>query len=63
VKDPVYTGALCAPGYVCQNGPSGSLDCMKWCKIGGGGCAAGQTCTVLPGGAVTVGSVSYGVCS
>lgn len=57
------SGALCAPGYVCQNGPTGGLDCMKWCKIGGSDCAAGQTCAALAAGMVTVAGVDYGVCN
>ncbi|MBI2390689.1 MAG: hypothetical protein HYV09_13955 [Deltaproteobacteria bacterium] len=53
----------CAPGYVCV----GTGDCKRWCRIGfAGDCPTGKTCGKLSfpdGGAPTIGTIEYGVCS
>jgi hypothetical protein len=55
----------CAPGYEClQTGEEGEVyRCFKWCSTAAPGCPDGLTCQTDFDPPLTIGNVTYGICS
>lgn len=57
---PCVDETSCQRGFACLDVGFGN-ECLRWCRVGAGGCSFGETCYgfTTP---ITIGGVQYGVC-